>query len=63
MYDIKYIHKFLKDSNVPIEASLPIKMTANQTFRQHDTSIIPSAMAAMGSRQGIDKEPPTPTQS
>ena len=61
MYDIKYIHKFLKDSNVSMEAPLPIKMTVNQTFRQHDTSIIPSSMAALGSRKGINKEPVTPT--
>ena len=46
-----------------MEVPLPIKTTVKKTFRKHGLSIIPSAMAAMGSRQGIDKEPLTPTQS
>ena len=62
-YDIKYLHKFLNNLNVPMEALLPTKKTVTQTFKQHDTSIIPPAMVAMGYCQGIDKEPPTPTQA
>ena len=63
MYDVRYLHKFLKNSNVPMEAPLPTTKTVKKTFRQNDESILPSAMAAMGSRQEIDKEPPTPTQA
>ena len=62
MYDIKYIHNFLKDSSVPMEASLPITTTVSTTFQPSSNTLIPSAMAAMGHRQNIDKNPPTPTQ-
>ena len=62
MYDIKYIHNFLKDSSVPMEASLPITTTVSTTFQPSSNTIIPSAMAAMGHRQDIKKDSPTPTQ-
>ena len=62
MYDIKYLHQFLKDSSVPMEAKLPISNTVPHTFKQNSNPIIPSAMTAMGSHQGTDRERPTPTQ-
>ena len=63
MYDFKYIQNFLKDSSVPMEATLLISKIVTQPFQQHDTTIIPSAMADMVSCQGTDKETPSPTQS
>ena len=37
MYEIKCIHKFPKDSSVPMEATLPISKTVKKPFQKHDT--------------------------